>query len=307
MRKQHPRRKRRAPPKAVLRLPDLDQAKSAVLNSLTSVDAKRGYRQCHRRVRGWYCSEPRLSFNRTVVLRCRMHLESRKLAPGTINLRLGAVRRLAYEASDSGLLSADLAAGIRRVKGVKKSEFDSAIGFFRSRQWHCLRPRSGNHERQTGSGAARHFGRLRFASARGRRIERLGSAATRGPLGDCGLDRQSFSHSDHPSAVLGQGSDRRVVGVSRDLEWKDLQEGDTCRHCMGKRAERKGRLAPGQALCEKSQHRETRSTRSPPNLRPALPSGRRRTGSDSVSAWTCIGTDNRAIPWLQAADPQRCQ
>jgi integrase len=33
---------------------------------------------------------------------------------------LGAVRRLAYEASDSGLLSADLAAGIRRVKGVKK-------------------------------------------------------------------------------------------------------------------------------------------------------------------------------------------
>jgi integrase len=38
---------------------------------------------------------------------------------GTINLRLWAVRRLAYEASDCGLLSADLAAGIRRVKGVK--------------------------------------------------------------------------------------------------------------------------------------------------------------------------------------------
>jgi site-specific recombinase XerD len=32
---------------------------------------------------------------------------------------LGAVRRLAYEATDSGLLSADLVAGIRRVKGVK--------------------------------------------------------------------------------------------------------------------------------------------------------------------------------------------
>ena len=49
-----------------------------------------------------------------------MHLESRKLAPGTINLRLGAVRRLAYEAADCGLLSPDLASGIRRVKGVKK-------------------------------------------------------------------------------------------------------------------------------------------------------------------------------------------
>src|SRR5437773_12207974 len=49
-----------------------------------------------------------------------MYLETRHLAPGTINLRLGAVRRLAYEAIDCGLLSADLAAGIRRVKGVKK-------------------------------------------------------------------------------------------------------------------------------------------------------------------------------------------
>jgi integrase len=42
------------------------------------------------------------------------------LASGTINLRLGAVRRLAYEAADCGLLNADLAAGIRRVKGVRK-------------------------------------------------------------------------------------------------------------------------------------------------------------------------------------------
>jgi integrase len=38
----------------------------------------------------------------------------------TINLRLAAVRRLAYEAADCGLLSADLAAGIRRVKGAKR-------------------------------------------------------------------------------------------------------------------------------------------------------------------------------------------
>jgi hypothetical protein len=44
MRKQQKRKKRPVSPKAVLRLPDLDQAKSAVLNSLTSVDAQRGYR-----------------------------------------------------------------------------------------------------------------------------------------------------------------------------------------------------------------------------------------------------------------------
>ena len=110
----HPR------PKTVLRLPDLDQAKSAVLNSLSSIDAQRGYRHAIEEFVEWCCSEPRLSFSKTVVLRYRIHLESRHLAPGTINLRLGAVRRLAYEASDCGLLSPDLAAGIRHVKGVKK-------------------------------------------------------------------------------------------------------------------------------------------------------------------------------------------
>ena len=118
-RKPHTRHKRTTT-KSVLRLPDLEHAKTAVLNSLTSPDAQRGYRHAIDEFVDWYCSEPRLALNRTVLLRYRSHLESRQLAPGTINLRLGAVRRLAYEAADCGLLSADLAAGIRRVKGVKK-------------------------------------------------------------------------------------------------------------------------------------------------------------------------------------------
>lgn len=77
------------------KLPDLDQAKSTVLNSLSSTDTKREYRARDEFIK-WYCSEPRLSFNKTVVLRYRIHLESHHLAPGTVNLRLGAVRRLAY-------------------------------------------------------------------------------------------------------------------------------------------------------------------------------------------------------------------
>src|ERR1700722_5016536 len=117
MAKKHSSGKRRPVPKTVLRLPDLDQAKSAVLNSLTSADAQRGYRHAIEEFVEWYCSEPRLSSGRTVVLRYRIHLESRNLAPGTINLRLGAVRPVAYEAAGWGLLSPDLAAGIRRVKG----------------------------------------------------------------------------------------------------------------------------------------------------------------------------------------------
>jgi site-specific recombinase XerD len=120
MKKNDPPKKRHRVQKTIFRLPDLDYANAAVLNSLTCPDAQRGYRHAIDEFVDWYCSEPRLAFNKTVVLRYRIHLEFRKLAPGTINLRLGAVRRLAYEAADCGLPSPDLTACIRRVRGVKK-------------------------------------------------------------------------------------------------------------------------------------------------------------------------------------------
>jgi site-specific recombinase XerD len=121
MKHKQSRRAGRKKPRTVLRLPDLEHARTAVLNGLTNADAQRGYRHAIDEFVDWYCSEPRPAFNRVVVLRYRSHLETRRLAPGTINLRLGAVRRLAYEAADCGLLSSDLAAGIRRVRGLKRN------------------------------------------------------------------------------------------------------------------------------------------------------------------------------------------
>lgn len=97
--------------KAKLGLPDLEHAKSAVIVSLRSPESQRSYRRSINDFVSWYCSEPRLSFNKTVVTRYRIYLEARLLAPGTINVRLAAVRRLAYEAADIGLLSPELAAG----------------------------------------------------------------------------------------------------------------------------------------------------------------------------------------------------
>ena len=106
--------------KIVLRLPDLDHAKTSVLNSLSSPRSRRNYKFAMEQFITWYCSELRLALNRAVVLRFRLQLESLGLAAGTINQQLTAVRRLTYEAADSGLLSPELAAGIRRVKGVKQ-------------------------------------------------------------------------------------------------------------------------------------------------------------------------------------------
>src|SRR5437762_5296278 len=115
-----PKSRKKKSPKRVLALPDLEHAKTAVLNSLTSASGQRTYDHAIREFVAWYCSEPRLAFNRTVVLRYRIHLEQKPYATATINLRLAAVRRVTYEAADSGLLSPDLAAGIRRVKGARR-------------------------------------------------------------------------------------------------------------------------------------------------------------------------------------------
>ena len=63
-----------------------------------------------------------------MVLRYRIHLEQRGYVPATINLRLAAVRRIAYAAGAAGLPSPELAAGNRLVKACREQMFDSATG-----------------------------------------------------------------------------------------------------------------------------------------------------------------------------------
>jgi len=90
--KRKPRRKERRGAKSIQRLPDLEAAKSAVLNSLSCPDAQRGYRHAIDEFVEWYCSEPRLSFSKTVVLRYRMHLETRDRALLALLLACGLRR-----------------------------------------------------------------------------------------------------------------------------------------------------------------------------------------------------------------------
>jgi hypothetical protein len=81
-------------------LPFFLSAQSCVYLAITYVISMgrvpwRGYQHAIDEFVARYCSEPRLVFNKTVVLRYRFHLEERGLAPGTINVRMAAVRRLA--------------------------------------------------------------------------------------------------------------------------------------------------------------------------------------------------------------------
>jgi hypothetical protein len=48
----------------------------------------------------------------------RVALEARGVGTVSINVRITAVRKLAVEAADNGLLSPELTNGITRVKGV---------------------------------------------------------------------------------------------------------------------------------------------------------------------------------------------
>src|SRR5215468_10569845 len=153
----------------VLRLPDLDHCKSAVLNSLGSPASCRVYEYAVDQFIAWYRSEPRLAFNRIVVVRYRLYLELRRLAANTINQQLAAVRRLAHEAADAGLLSPDLAAGIGQVKGVKQ-----------------LGQRSGNWLTQEQSSAV-------LMRARGESLRAKRDCAMLAILFGCGLRRSELA------------------------------------------------------------------------------------------------------------------
>ena len=178
------KRRKLARRKTKLGLPDLDHAKAAVLASLHSPESQRSYRHAIDEFVGWYCSEPRLSFNKTVVTRYRIHLEDRRLAPGTTNVRLAAVRRLADEAADAGLLRPELAAGIRRVKGSKRLgvRLENWLTVEQARSLWQL-PNAGTLKKQAGSSDSGSFTWLRASSSRTVRPHARPFPASRRALG----------------------------------------------------------------------------------------------------------------------------
>jgi hypothetical protein len=95
-----------------------------MLNTLASVHSRRSYEFAIDTFIAWYCSEPRLTFNRAVVVRYRSHLEGRGLSAATINLHLSAIRRLADESAESGWLTPELA--IRKRDPLKQPPSPSA-------------------------------------------------------------------------------------------------------------------------------------------------------------------------------------
>jgi site-specific recombinase XerD len=93
--------------------------KALVLDSVSSPITKRVYNLGLDEFFEWYGQEPRPGFTKATVSAWRVALEARGLGSVSINVRITAVRKLAAEAADNGLLAPELAAGIARVKSAK--------------------------------------------------------------------------------------------------------------------------------------------------------------------------------------------
>src|ERR1035438_9489289 len=92
--------------------------KRLVLDSVSSPITRRVYNLGLDELFEWYGREPRPGFTKATVAAWRVALEARGLGAVSINVRITAVRKLAVEAADNGLLAPELASGIVRVKGV---------------------------------------------------------------------------------------------------------------------------------------------------------------------------------------------
>ena len=93
--------------------------KTLVLDSVSSPITKRVYNMALDEFMVWYQQEPRPGFTKATVSAWRASLEARKLGSSSIIIRMSAIRKLAAEAADNGLLAPELAAGISRVKSAK--------------------------------------------------------------------------------------------------------------------------------------------------------------------------------------------
>lgn len=90
-----------------------------VLDSLDSAHSRRAYERHLREFIAWHQRSGQTALSKATVQRYAAELRESGLSASTINQRLSAIRKLATEAADNGALDAQLANGIKAVKGVR--------------------------------------------------------------------------------------------------------------------------------------------------------------------------------------------
>src|SRR6266581_178385 len=103
----------------VEKIAEWERLKSLVLDSVSSPITKRVYNMALNEFLAWFQQAPRPGFTKATESAWRVSLEARGLGSSSIIIRMSAIRKLAAEAADNGLLAPELAAGISRVKSAK--------------------------------------------------------------------------------------------------------------------------------------------------------------------------------------------
>ena len=108
-------------PEHPTRYDDWSLVTSLVLDGIGSHHTRRAYSQALEEFLIWFRDSPGREFNKATVQKYRTELQTKGLAPSSINVRLAAIRRLALEAADNGFVAPELAAGVARAKGVRRA------------------------------------------------------------------------------------------------------------------------------------------------------------------------------------------
>ena len=104
---------------AIQKIAGWEKLKTLVLDSVSSPITKRVYNMALDEFLAWFQQAPRPGFTKATVSAWRVSMEARGLGSSSIIIRMSAIRKLAAEAADNGLLAPELAAGISRVKSAK--------------------------------------------------------------------------------------------------------------------------------------------------------------------------------------------
>jgi hypothetical protein len=185
---------------------DWQRLKCLVLDSVSSPITRRVYNLGLDEFVEWYGREPRSGFTKPTVSAWRVALEARGLGPVSINVRITAVRKLAVEAADNGLLAPELANGITRVKGVASKGIRLGNWLSVAQAQKLLKYAGRDHDQ--GTARPRDPGGapgLRPPAIGGGGSHHGARPAARRALVHRGPRRETRPRADHPDADVGEG------------------------------------------------------------------------------------------------------
>ena len=280
---------------AVEKIAQWEKLKTLVLDSVSSPITKRVYNMALNEFMAWFQQAPRPGFTKATVSAWRVSLEERRLGSSSIIIRMSAIRKLAAEAADNGLLAPELAPG---HQPREEREID------RHPRWELAvaaagagaPERAGHHDRSRPARPRdpRRSSRLRTAAIGSGGAHVRACPAARRTLVHRRSRREARTRPDGADADVGEGGDRRMDVAGRRCRRPRIPPGESRGRRHRRTPGREGRLADASS--------DMRPRSAFPASRPMICGAPARSCaarpavslSRSSAAGPCVGSDDRA-------------